>query len=183
MLLGGDELGRTQRGNNNAYCQDNEISWVDWEQVDQSLIDYVAKLTSLRRQHAVFRRQQHLNGPVDGPGSPHDVEWLTATGQAMQPAQWQDGNRQALAMLLRNVGSGEADSRQSNLHDALLLLNASKKDVTFVLPAEPGSWTCLLDSAVDRSPGTQAKYGSESTMQNGRYRVLAGSLVLLIGWQ
>jgi isoamylase len=122
LLLGGDELGRTQRGNNNAYCQDNPISWIDWNG-DEQLVAFVATLLRIRREHAVFRRGHFF---ADG-----ELAWLRPDGAAMQPADWRDANARAVA-----VGSS----------GGLLLVNAWWEPLTFRLPGDHG-WTVEIDTA------------------------------------
>ena len=103
MLLAGDELGRTQRGNNNAYCQDNEMSWLDWSAVDHDLTAFVARLSELRHRHPVFRRRRFFEGkPVRGTGDDHepDIAWYTPSGTRMSDDDWRVGYARTLAVFL-----------------------------------------------------------------------------------
>ena len=136
MLMAGDELGRTQGGNNNAYCQDNETSWLDWAGADEALLAYTAGLVALRRGLAVLRRDRWLTDAVRVDGR-RDVEWLRPQGGAMTVEDWHDDTRHALAQLLTPA---EGDARAM-----LLLFNAEPQPVRFVLPE--GRWERLLDSA------------------------------------
>jgi isoamylase len=145
LLLGGDEVGRSQLGNNNAYNQDNEISWYDWDGADRELIEFVGRLTRLRRDHPTFRRTAWLH---EHAGAAHDlVGWFTAAGSEMTPADWDDpgGRRVALYLAGRVVHSDEGTVTDD---DVLLLFNASFDDVTFTLPESIGweGWIVAIDS-------------------------------------
>ena len=134
MLLAGDELGRTQRGNNNAYCQDNETTWVDWDHADQGLLEFVQRLTSLRRSFHALRLNRWLAD--DGPGEgPRDVRWLAPTGQPMTIDDWHDALRHCLGVQLAPGGEPPV----------LVLFNAEADPVEFRLP--PGHWHIELESA------------------------------------
>lgn len=177
MLLGGDELGRTQHGNNNAYCQDNETSWIDWQIEDGELIDYVARLTALRRQYVVFRRNRHLTGPLSDSDMLHDVEWLTASGNVMQQSQWNATNRHVLAVFLRGVNDPDGASHLvPDNHNALLLLNGSDQPVNFAFPDGTGPWECVLNSAKPNEQLTQLSGAARAAVFDAAPR----SLVLLI---
>jgi len=153
MLLHGDELGRTQRGNNNAYCQDNETTWVDWERAAgfAELTAFTARVARLRRDHPVFRRRRFFQGrPVRGTDL-EDIAWLTPDGEPMSDAQWTDGRAHALAIFYNGDGIPEPDRRGRTVHDDsfLLLVNPTPDVVTFTLPGpEHGTgWTIVLDTA------------------------------------
>jgi isoamylase len=145
LLLGGDELGRTQRGNNNAYCQDNEISWVDWAQADRDLLEFVARVCRLRRQHDVFRRTRFF--------ATGELGWLRPDGQPMEAADWSNPGARAVA-----VGGA----------DGLLLVNAWWEPLGFRLP-DDRTWAVELDSA-DPTVGRRASGTIELA---GRSLVLA----------
>jgi isoamylase len=139
MLVGGDELSRTQHGNNNAWCQDNELSWFDWELDDgqRELLDFTRRLIFLRRHHPVFRRRYFLQGSsVDGSGLP-DVWWFRDDGRRMTRRDWEDGARRTLGMFLNGDELHETTSRGDRIGDEsfLLLFNAHYEPVTFLLPA------------------------------------------------
>ena len=102
MLLGGDEMGRTQGGNNNAYCQDNEIAWFDWSQPDTELQDFTKQLIALRKAHPVFRRRRFLSG-----AEASELRWFTPAGTQMTGADWSDENALAIALYLD--GSDDPD--------------------------------------------------------------------------
>jgi glycogen operon protein len=150
MLLMGDELGHSQNGNNNAYCQDNPTSWIDWGRVDERLLAFVRQLTALRRSHPVLRRRHFLHGQrQDGSGLP-DVTWFAEDGRTMTPGRWQDPHRRCLGLLLAGrAGPDHApDGRLLEDSDLLLLLNAAPEAVTFKLPeaADATRWQVLLDT-------------------------------------
>ena len=145
MLLGGDELGRTQGGNNNAYNQDNEISWFDWENSDTDLADFFGRLTELRRGHPTFRRTAWLHEHAD---AEHDlVEWFALDGSPMTPSDWNDPEAQAVALYLAGRVVHCAAGTVSD-DDVLLLFNAGFEDVEFQIPVAVGQagWQIAVDS-------------------------------------
>jgi glycogen operon protein len=152
MLLAGDEIGRTQQGNNNAYCQDNEVSWVDWtlDAERASLLGFVRRLIQLRREHPVFRRRDFFQGrPLHG-GGVKDILWLRPDGDEMSDHEWEREHARCLAVYLAGDGLNEVDRRGRSLRDDdfLMLFNAHHEEIAFVLPALPGEpWRCLLDTA------------------------------------
>ncbi|MFW5969001.1 MAG: glycogen debranching protein GlgX [Halofilum sp. (in: g-proteobacteria)] len=153
MLLAGDEIGRSQKGNNNAYCQDNEISWIDWDLSRQSeeLLEFVRHLIRIRRDHPVFRRRHFFQGePVRADGR-KDVTWLRPDGREMKDDDWDRADTHWLAMFLLGEGLEEYDARNNRQLDDnfLLLLNAAPETVEFHLPRRPGhaAWETLVDSA------------------------------------
>ena len=139
MLLAGDELGHSQGGNNNAYCQDGPVTWADWTQADPGFIDFVARVIALRRAHPALRQPQFLHGTPAGPGGRPDIAWLRPDGGEMMPADWDDPTGAALGMALAAPPAPPL----------LLLLNAGPAETAFALP--PGSWHPWLDTA--REPG------------------------------
>ncbi len=150
MLLAGDEIGRTQRGNNNAYCQDNDISWLDW-QLDahaERLLAFTRKLIALRRAHPALRRRTYPK--------PSDVSWLTPQGGDMSEADWQLPFARCLGMLLLGDRLAERDARGAKIedHDLLILVNAHHEAIDFRLPA--GEWRVLLDTAETDAPFAQS---------------------------
>ncbi|WP_250472194.1 glycogen debranching protein GlgX [Caballeronia sp. GAFFF1] len=151
MVLAGDEFGRTQQGNNNAYCQDNEISWVDWEGIDddgRALTEFVRKLTTLRHTLPVLRRQRFLTGEVREDMDVADVKWLSPTGDALTPEQWGDPGMRCFGLVID--GRAQATGIRKPASDATLLLivNAYHDVVDFTLPDIPGpdQWSCLIDT-------------------------------------
>ena len=146
LLLGGDEIGRTQGGNNNAYCQDNEISWVDWEGADNELRGYVRRLLALRRAHPAFRRQRFLTGAEAA-----DLGWYSCAGEKLTDAQWADPTMHAIAVYLDGCDApDEAEDGTALLDDDfLVLVNGWREPVTFKLPEvreATQTWFIELDS-------------------------------------
>jgi len=152
MLLAGDEMGRTQAGDNNAYCQDNEISWMDWERAatEQDLLQFTETLAGLRRDHPVFRRRRFFLG--QGPGSEKgDLVWLTPAGEVMTDADWGASYARSLAAFLNGDAISEPDPRGEKITDArfLLLFNAHNNPITFTLPeaSYATGWEVVIDTS------------------------------------
>ena len=154
MMLGGDEMGRTQGGNNNGYCQDSEISWFDWDLDDdgRELLEFTRSLIALRREHPVFRRRLYLTGRPDGRGDDTpDSVWLRADGAHMSPDDWDAGHR-AVGLFLNGGAIGERDRAGHPITDDsfALLINGHFEPVGFRIPAElGGGWELVLASAPD----------------------------------
>ncbi len=151
MLCAGDEIGRTQRGNNNAYCQDNEISWVDWELApwQQELHDFTASVALLRREHQVFRRHTFFDGrPVTEHGR-KDVMWLSPSGVEMEDHDWQGDGSHAMTMWLSGDVHAHDTYRPWTDETFVLLLNGTEGDVFFHLPGKPmaDGYSRVLDTA------------------------------------
>jgi len=153
MLLAGDEMGRTQQGNNNAYCQDNEVSWLDWSQAEaeRDLLQFTETLAGLRRDHPVFRRRRFFRGRRGPDEETSDISWLTPAGQEMTQDDWGAGFAQSLAALLNGEAISEPDPRGGRIVDAkfLLLFNVDNDPLTFTLPEAslaPG-WEVVVDTS------------------------------------
>jgi glycogen operon protein len=179
MLLGGDEIAHTQRGNNNAYCQDNEISWLNWEldSAASELLAFVRRLIAIRQEHAVFRRRRFLTGePIRSDGA-RDVTWLKPSGNEMAQTDWQDPETRCLGMLLLGEGLEEYDERNRRRVDdnCLVLMNASGKKVSFLLPQKPdhAPWSTLVDTRVPTEPE------AGSLAPGGKIPMVKHSLLLL----
>ncbi len=153
MITAGDEIGRTQNGNNNAYCQDNETSWVDWS-LDgdrERLLAFTRRMIALRRAHPTFRRRDFFQGrPIYG-GDIKDIVWLRPDGNEMTRHEWESEHARALAVYLAGAGLAEVDSRGRPLadDDFVLLFNASAEPVEFRIPERLGAgrWLVVLDTA------------------------------------
>ena len=178
MILAGDEFGRTQQGNNNAYCQDNEVSWLDWDTTEkgQALIRFAKKLTRLRHHYPVLRRSRFLAGEYNEELGVKDVTWINANGSEMQPADWQDGNMNCFGMLVD--GRAQVTGIRKQGHDAtlLMILNSFHDAVNFALPESPGGsvWELLLDTHVPDQKGRPSfKFGNH-------YQVTGRSLLLFL---
>lgn len=151
MLVAGDEMGRTQQGNNNAYCQDNEISWIDWANKDDKLIDFVASLIKFRLRHPVFcRRKWFKYTPIKGKDVT-DIEWFTPDGQAMSEEHWNSTYAKSLGVFLSGDGlSAKSDKGENLVDDSFyLLFNSHHETMTFRLPDEKwgGRWVKVMDTA------------------------------------
>jgi isoamylase len=180
MLVAGDELGRTQSGNNNAYCQDSELSWVNWdlEAEDRELLEFTRRLIALSKDHPVFRRRTFLQGRhIHGTGV-KDVVWLKPNGAEMTEEEWRHSFARCLGVTLAGEAMEEVDERGQPTKDDnfLLLLNAHHEAIPFVLPAiRPRTyWTLEFDTSRDVAPDRDGLYPA------GRSYALQGrSLVLL----
>ena len=154
MLLAGDERGRTQHGNNNAYCQDNETSWIDWPASDDTLRDFVSRLIGLRRRHATFRRTNWFAGhPVGRPRSGRplpDIAWFTPEGREMTEENWESGFAKSIAVFLNGQGIAARDERGQRVVDDcfLLLFNGHFEALDFRLPPKEwgGGWRVVIDT-------------------------------------
>jgi glycogen operon protein len=169
LLLGGDEMGRTQGGNNNAYCQDNEITWFDWANADTALKDFTRNLIAFRRAHPVFRRRRFLTGVEAS-----QLQWFTPAGAPMDGGDWANPNARAIAIYLD--GSDDPDRAEDGTlladDDFLVLVNSWWEPLGFVVPpTRPGArWQAEIDSydpaapaqAAARSAGDQMTIGPRS---------------------
>jgi isoamylase len=159
MLLGGDEFGRTQGGNNNAYCQDNEISWLNWklEDKERSLIRFVQKLTALRHRYPILRRNRFLTGEEIDDLGVRDVTWINASGTEICPEQWCDANMRCFGMLIDGRAQPTGVRQLGREATMLIVFNSYYDVVSFTLPPCPGgeSWYRLIDTNLpDEVPGT-----------------------------
>ena len=150
MLVAGDEMGRTQGGNNNAYLMDNEISWIDWERADQGLLDFTRRLIALRRDHPVFRRRGWFQGrAIHGEGVT-DVAWFTPDGQPMSEEHWGEGFAKSLAVFLNGDVDLSVSARGKPVRDDsfFVLFNAHHEPMPFTLPRGPWGkqWTVVVDT-------------------------------------
>jgi isoamylase len=161
MLLHGDELGRTQLGNNNVYAQDSELSWVDWDAADKGLIEFTAALVRLRREHPTFRRARFFDGRPVRRGAAErwpDLEWLRPSGEAMEPEDWEADFGRAIGMFLNGQGIAGRGPRGERVVDRsfLVYFSADGSDVEVVLPALATlTWDVIVDTSaedVDRAP-------------------------------
>ena len=147
MLLAGDEVGRTQRGNNNAYCQDNEISWFDWADIDDELLAFTTALVALRGDHPVFRRRRWFQGrPLRGTA---DIEWLKPEGTEMTEADWTEGHQTCVGMFLNGEAITSPGPRGERIRDDsfLVLINASPEPRKWSISGPWGDrWHRILDT-------------------------------------
>jgi glycogen operon protein len=158
MLLAGDETGRTQQGNNNAYCQDNAISWHDWDTTPEreALLDFVRRMIALRRNHRVFRRKHFFALRPSENGSAHDMVWLRPDGHEMTQSEWDQESTRCIGVYLDGGALQETDRRGRPIddHTFLLLMNAHHEAVPFRLPCfKPGtSWAPIVDTSSKEAP-------------------------------
>ena len=165
MLLGGDEFGRTQKGNNNAYCQDNEISWVDWEGIKeegQSLIVFTRKLIRLRHSLPILRRGRFLTAEYNPALEVKDVTWINASGKEMQKSDWEDGKMRCFGMLVDGRAQTSGIKRRASDVTLLIVVNGYYDLVKFTLPEFVGGnqWLTFIDTNdPDRSDTSTSKDG------------------------
>ena len=160
MLLGGDEIGRTQQGNNNAYCQDNEISWFDWDHIDAELLEFTQRLIHLQAVHRVFRRRRWFKGrPVRGAGV-GDIAWFRPDGVEMSDDDWQQPHARSFSVFLNGDALREVDEDGNPVRDDsfLLAFNADPKPLSFTMPAEQFGkcWKVEIDTAGGRQTSSVA---------------------------
>jgi isoamylase len=181
MLLAGDELGRTQGGNNNAYSQDNEVSWVDWglAESEAALLEFARDLAAFRRDHPVFRRRRFFRGGPDGGDGLADIAWLTPSGQEMAGRDWNAPDARAMMVFVNGDAITEPGPRGEPVRDDtfLILLSAQHEPVTFTLPGPKFglSWAITLDTAAGR-----ASEGSGTEHEPGGQIVLAGHAMMAL---
>lgn len=154
MLLHGDELGRTQQGNNNVYAQDNELSWVDWDEADQELLEFTRKLIQLRKEHPVFSQRRWFQGrPIRRLGL-GDIGWFTPDGQEMTEEHWQESFAKSLAVFLNGEGISSPDEQGNRVRDDsfYVLFNAHFEPLDFSLPKSDlfKRWEKVIDTTQDQ---------------------------------
>jgi isoamylase len=181
MLLAGDAIGHTQHGNNNAYCQDNEISWLDWspEHTDTDLLAFAQRLIATRRDHPVFRRRNFFQGRQIRGGGLKDIAWLRPDGEEMTDEEWNQEFARCLGVSLSGHAADEVDERGQPVDDDnfLLLMNAHHEEILFVIPEAPSGsgWFALLDTSCQTTRNADAYYRAAS-----KYPLQARSLALLV---
>jgi glycogen operon protein len=183
MLLHGDELGRSQRGNNNGYCQDNAITWIDWSpgSVDEGLIEFVERVVRLRQDHPVFRRRRFFQGEDVRGRQGNDITWFRPDGQVMDDDDWNNGFARSLGMLLNGDQLPEVDTRGEKVVDDsfLLLLNAHDATVDFSMPqGQADSWHVEIDTQI--GPGTAPGGDPDQTVPGGGSYAVAGRCLALL---
>ncbi len=166
MLLHGDELGRTQQGNNNGYCQDSELTWINWENIDQPLVEFTAAVNALRAKHPTFRRSRFFDGrPVlrgEGERLP-DIVWLDPSGDTMKPEAWDSGFGRSVGVFLNGDGIQGKDLRGRRITDVnfVLYFNAHDDMVEFTLPNDEyaPAWDIIIDTAGHNADTQPVKAG------------------------
>ncbi|HET7095466.1 MAG TPA: glycogen debranching protein GlgX, partial [Thermomicrobiales bacterium] len=180
MMLGGDEIGRTQRGNNNAYCQDNGISWYDWSLDDRAraLFEFTRRLIAIRKAQPVLRRRRFFRGQPDRPNEAKDLSWLRPDGREMTAADWSDPARSAIGLCLAGDEIDERDVRGRPIvgDSLILLLNAGKASLEFVVPSlepnQPDCWEALFDTAMPEHTAPRVFAAGQSVPMVPRSAVL-----------
>ena len=151
MLCGGDEIRRTQRGNNNAYCQDNEISWYNWNLDEESrqMFDFACRIIKIRREHPALHRTKFFQGRMIRGSNVRDIIWFRPDGGEMDDEDWASPNTRGLAVFLSGTGIDDVDENGIPIHDdnLLLMLNASVRDFDYLLPKFEAHWELLVDTA------------------------------------
>ena len=180
MLLAGDEIGHTQNGNNNAYCQDNEISWLDWDpaHIDAEFLAFIQRLIALRNDHPVFRRRNFFQERQIRGAGVKDIAWLRPDGQEMTDEEWNQEFARCLGVALSGQAVDEVDERGQRIQDDnfLLLINAHHEEIAFVLPPPSNSgWVAILDSSCQTTQRPDMFYPAGTG-----YPLQARSLVLLV---
>ena len=178
MLLAGDEFGRTQQGNNNAYCQDGPISWLDWDSKEKGvdLVRFTQKLTGLRHKYPILRRTRFLTGEFNEELGVKDVTWINANGAEMQAGDWDDSNMKCFGMLMDGRAQVTGIRKRGQDATLLLVINGYHDSVGFTLPMEPGGreWELLTDTnAPDQEEAPAFAFGDN-------YQVTARSLLLFL---
>jgi isoamylase len=183
MIAHGDEIGRTQGGNNNVYCQDNEIAWIDWKlsESDSHLLAFTSAVVSLRQEHAVFRRRRFFAGDAahGGQSALGDIEWFSSDGTEMDEDDWRNGYARTLMAFLNGQAIPEPDPHGQRILDSdfLFLFNAHSDPVNFALPpAQYGArWRIRLNTAVEE----QSKLSDQDWMAATSHAVTGRSIVVL----
>jgi len=180
MILAGDELGQTQNGNNNAYCQDNELSWIDWDLSgeERELLEFVAHMVGFRRRHPVFSRRRFLQGRELADGI-REVAWLRPDGGEMTDSEWHTTYNRCLGVYMAGTVIERVDKRGKPVRDNnfLVLFNAHHERIDFLLPEfhAGGGWQVVLDTANAKHPFEQKPYDAGAT-----YPLEGRSMALLI---
>jgi glycogen operon protein len=181
MMLAGDAIGHTQQGNNNAYCQDNEISWLDWdaERMDHDCLAFVRRMIALRNSHPVFRRRNFFQGREIRGAVIKDIVWLRPDGQEMTDEEWNQHFARCLGISLSGQALDEVDERGQHIQDDnfLLLINAHHEEIPFTVPAPPSNsgWVAIVDTSCQTSNRADAFYATGDS-----YPLQARSLALLV---
>ena len=177
MLAHGDEIARTQRGNNNAYAQDNEITWLDWslEAWQRDLLEFARHVFAIRHANPVLRRRHFFTADATPDNGLKELTWLRPDGTEFGERDWHDARSHVLGMLIDGAATDETDDRGRPVRGdtMLLLLNGGERDVEFVLPQVPaeGEWFCLVDTAADGPPRPQP-VGGEAAVTLGAHSLM-----------
>ena len=178
MLVAGDEISRTQRGNNNAYCQDNEISWLNWEKADKELLEFTRKLIQLRKEHPVFCRRRWFQGvPIKGLGV-EDIAWFLPDGTEMTDEHWSHDYAKSLGVYMNGHGLRSVGPQGEQMidDDFYVIFNAHHEPIKFKLPSEKygTKWSKVVDTTTGQVGENGKIYKAEKLFEVG-----ARSIVLL----
>jgi glycogen operon protein len=179
MIAHGDEIGRTQHGNNNTYCQDNDLTWMDWDSIDPGMLAFTRMLIGLRRRHPIFRRHRFFEGRrIDSWNDVPDISWLRPTGEAMTQQDWQVGYAKTLTVVLNGAALNERDRFGRPVRDSSfsLFFNASEVPAECVVPGRTtqARWRLVFDTSVWPDQGAHAEVAAGAVRP-----VQARSLVVL----
>ncbi|MFC0627490.1 glycogen debranching protein GlgX [Kribbella deserti] len=170
MIAHGDEIGRTQQGNNNVYCQDSELAWVNWEldQSQQDLLEFTRRLVELRRKHPVLRRRRFFRGDTRN-SELGDLAWFTPDGKEMEPVNWEQDHGRAVAVFLNGEAISEPDPRGGPVVDDsfMVLFNSFHEPLDFVLPPEPygETWRVVVDTSTADGTDGEVDHAAGSTVK------------------
>jgi glycogen operon protein len=181
MIAHGDEIGRTQKGNNNVYCQDNELSWMDWSNVDQEMLDFTRFVIGLRRRHPIFRRRRFFEGkPISEWDKVPDISWLQPNAEPMTPHDWQVGYAQTLIVVLNGSALNEKDrfGRPQEDRSFALFFNAAAHPISCLIPGRAAGlvWKQVLDTAEWPVPAHRAPV----TYRAGEHHVVQPRSVVVL---
>ena len=174
MILAGDELGRTQKGNNNAYCQDNEISWIDWDIDDRAkeILNFTRRIIHMRKEHPVLRRRKFFQGkPIFGGFK--DLMWLQADGSEMTKEAWNKARIRSIGMMLVGDAMDELNEHGERIADdtLLVLLNASHEPTRFSLPKIGSQWQAVISTRKSSEVGETVESADDFKLE-GRSAVV-----------
>jgi glycogen operon protein len=183
MILAGDEMGRSQRGNNNTYCQDNELSWVNWDlaQEEQTFLAFVKLLMEFRRSQPVFKRRKFFTGLVDPLTGVKDLTWFSPSGKEMTYEEWRNPEVRCLGACFCGAAIHEPDERgRTHIGDTILLLYNSGAQASFRLPeflGEKQGWILVGDTSVEQFLGPKSSF--QCVFHSGQaYRLTARSVAV-----
>jgi isoamylase len=179
MINGGDEMGRTQGGNNNAYCQDNEISWFDWSAVDKNLLAFAREVVAIRRRHPVLRRRRYATGALAD-----DIAWYTSAGSPMTASDWGAGWTQSVVAYFDGARDADRDDHGRPIVDdnLLMALNGWSEPVTFTIPtvAAGGVWILELDTFAGKARPIASAVGAAQALAVGAQVVVGPRSIVLL---
>ncbi len=183
MLLAGDEIGRTQKGNNNGYCQDDELCWLDWEDVDEDLLDFARGIIRLRAEHPIFRRRGWFQGRELHGSDVKDVAWFTLDGKEMSEDDWNVGYAKSLGVFLNGTSiqrPGEHGERVKD-DDFYVIFNAHHEPLQFTVPPSTfgQKWLRIVDTATDSPPELRRSRRLQALAAGDRIDVESRSVVVL----